>query len=55
MDNLSPEKNEIYSKAFFGFVEEKLGVPHDRGYVGFNDPGRAYLGYVTSLPFDRRE
>ena len=33
LDNLQPEKNEKYSKAFFEFFKEKLGVPGDRGYV----------------------
>ncbi|TFK25820.1 Tautomerase/MIF [Coprinopsis marcescibilis] len=45
LDNINPEVNEKYSKALFKFFEDKLGVPGDRGYVVFNDPGRAYIGY----------
>ena len=33
MDNINPELNEQYSKALFNFVEEKLGVKDDRGYM----------------------
>jgi phenylpyruvate tautomerase len=47
LDNLSPELNEQYSKAFFGFFHKKLGVSDDRGYIVFVDPGRAYLGYKS--------
>ncbi|KAI0713523.1 Tautomerase/MIF superfamily [Earliella scabrosa] len=45
LDNLQPEKNAQYSKAFFEFFKEKLGIPGDRGYVTFIDPGRANIGY----------
>ncbi|KII89298.1 hypothetical protein PLICRDRAFT_175506 [Plicaturopsis crispa FD-325 SS-3] len=45
LDNLSPSLNEGYSKVFFEFFHSKLGVPGDRGYITFTDPGRAYLGY----------
>ncbi|KAI0806896.1 Tautomerase/MIF [Fomes fomentarius] len=47
LDNLPPEKNEQYSKAFFAYFKEKLGVPDDRGYITFIDPGRANIGYVS--------
>ncbi|KAF8894734.1 Tautomerase/MIF [Infundibulicybe gibba] len=43
--NLTPEKNELYSKAFFAFFEEKLGIPGDRGYITFIDPGAASQGF----------
>ncbi|KAG6850410.1 hypothetical protein H0H93_013635 [Arthromyces matolae] len=33
LDNLNPEANEKYSKAFFDFFKKKLGVPGDRGYM----------------------
>jgi hypothetical protein len=33
LDNLNDEANEKYSKAFFSFFEEKLGVPGERGYM----------------------
>ncbi|KIJ22737.1 hypothetical protein M422DRAFT_30665 [Sphaerobolus stellatus SS14] len=45
LDNISPEKNEKYSEAFFNFFQEKLGVSGDRAYITFYDPGRAYLGH----------
>ncbi|RPD76843.1 Tautomerase/MIF [Lentinus tigrinus ALCF2SS1-7] len=45
LDNLQPEKNEKYSKAFFAFFKEKLNVPGDRGYITFIDPGRSHIGY----------
>ncbi|THH21102.1 hypothetical protein EW146_g406 [Bondarzewia mesenterica] len=44
LDNISPEKNEVYSKALFEFFEKHLGVSSDRGYITFIDPGRAFLG-----------
>ncbi|KAG6831222.1 hypothetical protein H0H92_012019 [Tricholoma furcatifolium] len=33
LDNLNPEANEEYSKAFFEFFSKKLGVKGDRGYI----------------------
>ncbi|KAH6872103.1 Tautomerase/MIF superfamily [Coprinopsis sp. MPI-PUGE-AT-0042] len=45
LDNINPEANAKYSEALFAFFKEKLGVPGDRGYISFNDPGRAYLGH----------
>jgi hypothetical protein len=30
---MNEEVNEGYSKAFFDFFNEKLGIPGDRGYV----------------------
>ncbi|KII89297.1 hypothetical protein PLICRDRAFT_603775 [Plicaturopsis crispa FD-325 SS-3] len=45
LGNLSPSLNEGYSKAFFEFLHSKLGVPGDRGYIVFTDPGRAYIAY----------
>ncbi|ETW85382.1 hypothetical protein HETIRDRAFT_470362 [Heterobasidion irregulare TC 32-1] len=45
LDNISPEANEVYSKALFEFFEKHLGVSSARGYINFNDPGRAFLGY----------
>ena len=32
-DNLPPENTEKLSKAFATFIQEKLGIPHDRGYM----------------------
>ncbi|KAJ7063578.1 Tautomerase/MIF superfamily [Mycena amicta] len=45
LDNLSTELNEKYSAAFTKFLAEKLGIPNDRGYIIFSDPGRGYLGF----------
>jgi len=45
LDNISPERNDGYSKIFFKFLKDKLGTPGDRGYITFYDPGRAYLGH----------
>ncbi|KAH9967992.1 Tautomerase/MIF [Russula dissimulans] len=45
LDNITPEQNEVYSKDLFALLKKELGLPGDRGYIKFNDPGRAYLGY----------
>ncbi|KAF8274264.1 Tautomerase/MIF [Lactarius quietus] len=45
LDNIMPETTEAYSKELFAFLNNKLGVPGDRGYILFNDPGRAYVGH----------
>ncbi|KAF8655871.1 hypothetical protein AX16_002954 [Volvariella volvacea WC 439] len=45
LDNINPEANVKYSKALFQFLKDKLGLPDDRGYIDFYDPGRANLGY----------
>lgn len=44
LDNINPKANEKYSKAFFDFFQEKLGVPANRGYITFSDPGRENMG-----------
>ncbi|KAG7453019.1 Tautomerase/MIF [Guyanagaster necrorhizus] len=44
LDTLSPEKNLLYSKELFAFVEKALGIKNDRGYITFLDPGRSNLG-----------
>ena len=51
LDNINDEANEKYSKAFFEFFQQKLGVPAKRGYISFIDPGRGNIGYAT---FSRR-
>ncbi|KAJ2926347.1 hypothetical protein H1R20_g10755, partial [Candolleomyces eurysporus] len=48
LDNISPEKNDEYSKELFSFLKEKLEIPDTRGYINFSDPGRAYLGYQST-------
>jgi len=48
LGGLSPESNEEYSKSLFSYLEEKIGVTDDRGYIVFEDPGRAYMGYKST-------
>ncbi|TFY70685.1 hypothetical protein EVG20_g2329 [Dentipellis fragilis] len=45
LGNISPEQNEEYSKLFFDYFARELGIPGDRGYITFYDPGNAYLGH----------
>ncbi|EIM90269.1 Tautomerase/MIF [Stereum hirsutum FP-91666 SS1] len=45
LNNIEPKVNEVYSKALFAFFEKQLGIPGDRGYITFYDPGLAYLGH----------
>ncbi|KAH9038946.1 Tautomerase/MIF superfamily [Lactarius pseudohatsudake] len=45
LDNITPESTEAYSNSLFTFLKDTLGVPGDRGYIVFNDPGRAYIGH----------
>ncbi|KAF9023828.1 Tautomerase/MIF [Hymenopellis radicata] len=48
---LPTSNNAGYSKGFFAFIEKELGIPHDRGYIIFNDPGPDRLGH-KSTTFD---
>ncbi|TCD63112.1 hypothetical protein EIP91_005984 [Steccherinum ochraceum] len=48
LGNLNPTANEEYSKQFFPFFKEKLGVPHDRAYITYLDPGNSNLGYQST-------
>ncbi|KAJ7574525.1 hypothetical protein C8J56DRAFT_464919 [Mycena floridula] len=54
LDNLSPEQHKIYNKAWFDFFQKRLGIPSNRGYITFIDPGRAYLGRVVKLLWHRQ-
>ncbi|KAJ7349027.1 Tautomerase/MIF superfamily [Mycena albidolilacea] len=45
LDNLNPEANDKYSAILSEFLKEKLGIPNDRGYITFQDPGRGFIGY----------
>ncbi|KAJ7677245.1 Tautomerase/MIF superfamily [Mycena rosella] len=45
LDNLNPEANEKYSAVLSEFFQSKLGIPNDRGYITFHDPGRGYIGF----------
>jgi len=51
LDNINEQANEGYSKVFFKFFEEKLGIPGNRGYITFIDPGRANMGFVILISF----
>ncbi len=33
LNNINPEANQQYSKAFFAFLKDKLGVEDTRGYM----------------------
>ncbi|KAI8999065.1 Tautomerase/MIF [Trametes punicea] len=48
VNNFTPEANENYSKKFFAFLKEKLGVPDDRGYIAFSDFGPSNVGYAST-------
>ncbi|KAF8903218.1 Tautomerase/MIF superfamily [Mucidula mucida] len=48
---LPTSNNAGYSKEFFAFIEKELGIPHDRGYIIFNNPGPDRLGH-KSTTFD---
>jgi len=45
LDQINPTLNKEYSLEFSRYIEEKLKIPKDRGYIAFCDPGRAYVGY----------
>ncbi|KIJ63296.1 hypothetical protein HYDPIDRAFT_92622 [Hydnomerulius pinastri MD-312] len=42
--NTNAESAKAWSEAFSGYFQEKLGVPSDRGYMAFLDPGPAFIG-----------
>lgn len=46
--NLDEVQNNEYSKAFFAFLSENLGVPHERGYITFADPGLINMGWKSA-------
>ncbi|KAJ3512353.1 hypothetical protein NLJ89_g3569 [Agrocybe chaxingu] len=48
LDNINPEANERYTKAFAKFFEDNLGAKDNRGYVTFIDPGRANIGFQST-------
>ncbi|KAL1950949.1 hypothetical protein VTO73DRAFT_98 [Trametes versicolor] len=48
LNNINPELNQQYSKAFAAYFKEKLGVEDTRGYITFSDPGLDYLGYNST-------
>ncbi|CAA7265322.1 unnamed protein product [Cyclocybe aegerita] len=48
LDNINPEANDRYTKAFAKFFEENLGAKDNRGYVTFIDPGRANIGFQST-------
>ncbi|KAM6500929.1 Tautomerase/MIF superfamily [Amanita muscaria] len=46
--NIDGSKNVIYSEKIFAFLKEKLGVPDNRGYIVFQDPGAENLGFLNT-------
>ncbi|KAF9234038.1 Tautomerase/MIF superfamily [Melanogaster broomeanus] len=42
--NTNAINSRLWSKAFAGYFEQKLGVPSDRGYIAFLDPGPEFIG-----------
>jgi len=46
LDNIDHQKNEKYSKVFFDFFKKELGIPGERGYIHYVDPGRENLAYA---------
>ncbi|KAH7914051.1 Tautomerase/MIF superfamily [Hygrophoropsis aurantiaca] len=42
--NTNAENSKVWSKALSEFFQEQLGVPSDRGYMAFLDPGPAFIG-----------
>ncbi|KAF9238201.1 Tautomerase/MIF superfamily [Melanogaster broomeanus] len=44
MFNTNPTNSKLWSKAFADYFQEKLGVPSDRGYMAFFDPGPEFIG-----------
>ncbi|QRV86763.1 macrophage migration inhibitory factor [Ceratobasidium sp. AG-Ba] len=48
LDNINPEANAKYSQELFKFLNERLNIPGDRGYITFNDPGRTHLGHKAT-------
>jgi len=45
LGNINPDDNLVYSKKFSEFLGKKLGLPNDRGYINFVDPGNSFYGY----------
>jgi len=45
LGNLAPHQTEKYSATISKFLKEKLGLESDRGYILFQDPGNANLGF----------
>ncbi|KAI5118420.1 hypothetical protein M0805_005504 [Coniferiporia weirii] len=48
LGNINAQANVGYSKSFFEFFKEKLGIQDNRGYITFNDPGRENMGFKSS-------
>jgi len=48
LGNINPDANDIYSQKLFAYFEKHLGVPHDRAYITFIDPGNANIGYTST-------
>ncbi|KIY45470.1 Tautomerase/MIF [Fistulina hepatica ATCC 64428] len=48
LGNVNPAANIKYSKQFFQYFKDKLGISNDRGYITYIDPGNANLGYKST-------
>ncbi|KAH8100240.1 Tautomerase/MIF superfamily [Cristinia sonorae] len=48
LGNINPEANLVYSQKLFAFFGEKLGVPGDRAYITFVDPGNSNIGFKST-------
>jgi len=46
LGNINPEANQKYSSALFEYLWKTLGIPGDRGYITFYDPGNTFLGHA---------
>ncbi|KAF9234039.1 Tautomerase/MIF superfamily [Melanogaster broomeanus] len=42
--NTNAANAQLWSKAFADYFQEKLGVPSERGYIAFLDPGPEFIG-----------
>ncbi|KAM6500931.1 Tautomerase/MIF [Amanita muscaria] len=51
LGNINGSKNVVYSKKLFSFLKEKLGIPDNRGYIVFQDPGVENLGFRSTTFF----
>ncbi|KAI0340509.1 Tautomerase/MIF [Trametopsis cervina] len=48
LGNISPQSNIEYTKKLFEFFEAEIGVPKNRGYIFFSDPGRENVGSLRT-------
>ncbi|KAK2460644.1 hypothetical protein APHAL10511_007114 [Amanita phalloides] len=51
LKNINAEANNQYALKLSDFLRAKLGLPDDRGYIVFYDPGVENVGYRSSTWF----